>query len=90
MATHLTLWQENRQEYDLLLPTSGDTLCQNFSIQLPTSRASSKRLAYGVLIGRFVLCKMCTPMYASACVVSSNIMISEYRSHENWVTKYRL
>ena len=62
MAAHLTLWKENQQEYDLLLPTSDDTRCQTLSIQLPTSRASSKRLAYGVLIGRFVLCKMCTPM----------------------------
>ena len=34
-----------------------------------------------VLIGRFVLCKMCTPMCASARVASSNIIISEYRSH---------
>ena len=34
-----------------------------------------------VLIDRFVLCKMCTPMSASARVASSNIMISEYRSH---------
>ena len=38
-------------------------------------------LHVGDLIGRFVLCKMCTPICASARVASSNIMLSEYRSH---------
>ena len=28
-----------------------------------------------------MMCKMCMPMCASARVASSNIMISEYRSH---------
>ena len=38
-------------------------------------------IGHKLLIGRFVICKMCTPMCASARVASSNIMISEDRSH---------
>ena len=52
----------------------------------PTGSSKSERKKppkprEGQVVGRFVLCKMCTPMCASAHVASSNIMISEYCSH---------
>ena len=68
------------------------TLSFNLAFKCTNNQAEYDALVIGLeilmelgdknLVGRFVLGKMCMPMCTSARVASSNIMISECRSHE--------